>query len=126
MSNIHSQIKRNSISINYGSRVAVNKNYLRLDNKPSINGIELTGNKTSNELSILSNNSDNYSQVSRKSANKADFLLLLNNQGTTKKLAIGEITQHTVQTLSEIPSDLEVGNYVFLLKEESINGSNKE
>lgn len=116
----------NRITLNYGSKVTVNKDYLRLENKPSVNGVYLEGNKTANELSILSNNSDNYSQVNRKSANKADFLLLLNNQGTTKKLALGEITQHTVQTLSEVPSDLEVGNYVFLLKEESLNGSNNE
>ncbi|MBQ7798306.1 MAG: hypothetical protein IJ371_04210 [Clostridia bacterium] len=104
--------------MNLGGKVTTNTNYLRLDNKPSVNGVQLIGNKTARELSVLSNDSDTYDQVSIRSANKADFLLLLNNQKNTKKLQLKEISSRMVQTSSEIPDDLEVGNYVFLLKED--------
>lgn len=107
------------IHIDFDSKVTLNKDYLRLENKPSINGIVLIGNKTAKALSILSCNSDDYSEVNLKSANKADFLLLANNQKDTKKMKLSEISSHTVQTVSEIPTDLEVGNYVFLLKEDN-------
>lgn len=119
------QVKRHGVSLEIGSNVVVNKDYLRLENKPSINGIELNGDKTAIELSILSNNSDTYEEVSRKSANKADFLLLVNNRDNAKKMPLREISQHMVQTLDDIPDDLEIGNYVFLLKEDN-NGTNKE
>lgn len=119
------QVKRHGVSLEIGNNVIVNKDYLRLENKPSINGVELNGNKTAVELSILSNNSDTYEEVSRKSANKADFLLLVNNRENTKKIPLREISQHMVQTLENIPEDLEIGNYVFLLKEDK-NGTNKE
>lgn len=119
------QVKRHGVSLEIGKNVVVNKDYLRLENKPSINGVELNGNKTAVELSILSNNSDTYEEVSRKSANKADFLLLVNNRENTKKMPLREISQHMVQTLENIPEDLEIGNYVFLLKEDK-NGTNKE
>lgn len=119
------QVKRHGVSLEIGNNVVVNKDYLRLENKPSINGIELNGNKTAVELSVLSNNSDTYKEVSRKSANKADFLLLVNNRDNAKKMPLREISQHMVQTLENIPEDLEIGNYVFLLKEDN-NGTNKE
>lgn len=119
------QVKRHGVSLEIGNNVVVNKDYLRLENKPSINGIELNGNKTAVELSVLSNNSDTYEEVSRKSANKADFLLLVNNRDNAKKMPLREISQHMVQTLENIPEDLEIGNYVFLLKEDK-HGTNKE
>lgn len=106
------------IHIEFGDKVNFNRDYVRLENKPSINGIILVGNKTSKDLSVLSNNSDDYGEVNLRSANKADFLLLTNNRKDTAKMKLSEISSHIVQTVSEIPSDLEVGNYVFLLKED--------
>lgn len=114
------------ISIDLTNRVTLNKDYELLINKPSINNVELIGNKTLNELSILSNNSAVYNETTLKSANKADFLLLTNDNKETKKMKLGEISSHLIHTVESIPEDLEVGNYVFLLKEEKNNGTNKK
>jgi len=119
LSELGTQIPNRNITINLSDKVSVNANYLRLDNKPSINGVELTGDKTANDLNLLTNNLDTYSQVDIKSANKADFLLLTNDEGTTQKLKLGEITSHLFSTGNTISSDMEIGSYVFLLKEEN-------
>ena len=123
MGKITSQVIGRNITIDISERVYTNKNYLRLSNKPSINGVELSGNKTSTELNILSNNPNEYENVSMKSANKADFLILTNGNQTPKKMVLREISSHLTYTADEIPEDLEVGNYIFLLKENN-NGSN--
>lgn len=41
-------------------------NYNELDNKPSINGVVLTGNKTSDDLGIETGGTDNYNDLSNK------------------------------------------------------------
>ena len=126
MGEIRTQVSGNKISLNISDKVTIATNYLRLTNKPSINSIELTGNKTAKELNLLSNNSNSYKQTTLKSVSNTDFLLLLNNLGETKKAKINEITSHFIETRDEIDDDLEIGNYIFLLKKESINGSNKK
>ena len=126
MGEIRTQVSGNKISLVISDKVTIATNYLRLTNKPSINNIELTGNKTAKELNLLSNNSDSYKQTALKSVSNTDFLLVLNNLGETKKAKINEITSHFVETRDEIADDLEIGNYIFLLKKESENGSNKK
>ena len=123
---IRTQVSGNKINLVISDKVTTATNYLRLTNKPSINSIELTGNKTAKELNLLSNNSNSYKQTTLKSVSNTDFLLLLNNLGETKKAKINEITSHFIETRDEIDDDLEIGNYIFLLKKESINGSNKK
>ena len=119
MSKIETQISKRNFVIDLSERVYTNKTYLRLTDKPSINGVELVGNKTAEELNLLPNNQSKYEPVHLESADRADFLLVLGQDGTPKKLQLGEITSRTMQTLDEIPADLEVGSYVFLLKEEN-------
>lgn len=126
MGEIRTQVSGNKINLVISDKVTTATNYLRLTNKPSINSIELTGNKTAKELNLLSNNSDSYKQTALKSVSNTDFLLVLNNLGETKKAKINEITSHFVETRDEIADDLEIGNYIFLLKKESENGSNKK
>ena len=124
MSDVNSQVRDKHIIIDMNKSVYINKNYLRLTNKPSINGVELIGDKSSADLNLLTNNQTDYEPVHLNSADRADFLLVLGQSGSPKKLQLGELTSRTMQTLSEIPEDLEVGSYVFLLKEEKQNGTN--
>ena len=112
------QDKRESIDIDIRRNISLNSNYLRLSNKPSVNGVELVGNLTSEELNLLSSNQTEYEEIELKSADRADFLLALGQDGQPKKLKLGELTSRTMQTLDEIPQDLEIGSYVFLRKEE--------
>ena len=119
MSRIDLQHSRDSISIDIRKNISLNSNYLRLSNKPSINGVELVGNLTSEELNLLSNNQTEYEEIELESADRADFLLALGQDGQPKKLRLGELTSRTMQTLDEIPYDLEIGSYVFLKKEEN-------
>ena len=118
MSEIISQIRDNKIILDLNKSVYINTNYLRLSNKPSINGVELSGNLTSNDLNLLSNDKDSYTQIDLESAEKTDFLLVLGQEGTPKKLKLGEITSRAIQTVSILPDNLPVGSYVFLLKED--------
>ena len=119
MNELDTQIPNRNITINLSDKVSVNSNYLRLNNKPSINGVELIGNMQSSDLNLLTNNLDTYSQVDIKSASKDDFLLLTSDEGTTQKMKLGEITSHLFSTQNTISGDMEIGSYVFLLKEEN-------
>jgi len=98
--------------------VYLSNDYLRLNNKPSINSVELTGNKTAEELNLLSNDLQQYTQITLESADKADFFLLLGSDNQPKKMKIGELSSRTMQTVDKIPSNLEIGSYIFLLMEE--------
>ena len=110
--------KRVPVDIDIRRNTSLNSNYLRLSNKPSVNGVELVGNLTAEEMNLLSSNQTEYEEIKLESADRADFLLALGQDGQPKKLKLGELTSRTMQTLDEIPQDLEIGSYVFLRKEE--------
>lgn len=105
------------ISTNLKEAVTISDNYLRLINKPKINSIELSGDKTAIELSLLSSKSDTYSEVSLETVSKGSFLLVLTEHGEANKLKIDEVTVGKMSTAENLPPDLQVGNYIFLLKE---------
>jgi len=123
LSDIRQQDNRATINIDLRKDVSLNTNYLRLTNKPSINGVELTGNKTSEELNLLSNNQSEYEQIELESAGDADFLLVLGNENQPKKMKISELSSRTMQTAETMPENLEIGSYIFLLMEDR-NGTN--
>ena len=123
MSDLRQQDNRATINIDLRKDVSLNTNYLRLTNKPSINGVELTGNKTSEELNLLSNNQSEYEQIELESAGDADFLLVLGNENQPKKMKISELSSRTMQTAETMPENLEIGSYIFLLMEDR-NGTN--
>ena len=118
MSDVISKQIKNNVTIDLDGRVVVNKNYLRLDNKPSINGVCLEGDKSLSELNLLSNKESEYTQVELNTVDKTDCLLVLGRDGVNKKIEINKISSRTMQTAKELPNTLEVGSYVFLLKED--------
>ena len=106
-----------TVSTNLKETVTVSDDYLRLTNKPKINGIEITGDMTAQELSLLSSKADTYNEVSLEAVSKGSFLLVLTEQGETNKLKIDAVTVGKMSTAENLPPDLQVGNYIFLLKE---------
>jgi len=112
------KVKRCKLSIDLRDKVAINLNYQRLNNKPSINGISLVGNKTSKELNLLSSRPIDYSTVNLESANKSDYLVILGNDSINKKLKIKEISSHLIRTVNEVPNNMELGSYIFLSMED--------
>lgn len=102
-----------SVSVMPG--VTVSDNYDRLLNKPKINGIELNGNKTSKELNLLSRQEKNYSEIKAGAEANGSFLLVLSQDGRANKIKLGEATKGKFITAKNIPTDLEPGNYIFLL-----------
>ena len=117
MRELKAQVNNRSITVDVTKAVYINNNYLRLNNKPSINGVQLNGNKNADELNLLSKIPEQYTQISLESADKADFLLVLGKDNQPKKMKIGDISSRTLQTVKVVPSDFEIGSYIFLLME---------
>ena len=108
----------NQVSVRLRQSVSVSDNYNRLLNKPRVNGVELTGNKTWKDLSLLTNDHAAYEELKPGAADSGSFLLLLSPSGETNKMRLGESTRGHIQTVKKLPGNLEPGSYVFLLKEE--------
>ena len=66
--------------------VTVSDNYIRLTNKPKINGIELCGNKTSTQLNLLSNQIGEYSEIDLATAGNDSYMLVFPQAGQPSKL----------------------------------------
>lgn len=104
------------IRVGVNQSVTLSDNYNRLGNKPSINGIELLGDSSSAELNLLSRCSEDYSKLQLETAN-GSFLLALTADGP-RKVSLEEVTKPKIKTVTKLPSDWEVGSYLFLLKGE--------
>ena len=72
--------------------VTVSDNYIRLTNKPKINGIELCGNKTSTQLNLLSNQIGEYSEIDLATAGNDSYMLVFPQAGQPSKVRVGEIS----------------------------------
>nr|DAX76773.1 MAG TPA: hypothetical protein [Caudoviricetes sp.] len=95
--------------------VTVSDNYDRMTNKPKINGIELNGNKTSKELNLLSRQEKNYTEIKAGAEANDSFLVVLSQDGLANKIKLGEVTRGKFITVKKLPTDLEPGDYAFLL-----------
>lgn len=102
------------IGVRLNQDVSVSDDYLRLNNKPSVNGIVLDGDKTWSNLSLLSGKISEYKEISLGAAVSGSFLLVLTADEQTKKVKLSELTEGKVKTADDIPGDLQVGNYVFV------------
>ena len=97
--------------------VTVSDNYNRLVNKPQINGIELSGNMTSKELNLLTNEVQEYETLTLGEAKKDSFVLLFPEDGRPKKITLGEVTSGKFSTATSV-DEVDVGNYLFKKLEE--------
>ena len=71
--------------------VTVSDNYIRLTNKPKINGIELCGNKTSTQLNLLSNQIGEYSEIDLATAGNDSYMLVFPQAGQPSKVRVGNV-----------------------------------
>lgn len=116
----------NHVSVRLRQGVTVSDNYERMRNKPKINGVELAGNKTAVELSLLTDKAETYEELKLGAADRGSFLLLLSPSGETNKMRLGELTRSNIQTVEKLPENLESGSYVFLLMEGKKHGTDNE
>lgn len=98
--------------------VTVSDNYNRQTNKPQINGVELTGNKKSAELSVLSNKASDYPELKLGAANSGSYLVVIPAEGEPSKVPIKDVMRGHFITADELPEDMEIGNYCFLKLED--------
>ncbi len=109
------------INIKPSPGITVSGDYLRLENKPQIGGITLEGDKSLEDLSILSSNSTRYQEISLDSANPNLNILLVAETGETKKIKISNLISGRVVTASSVTEELENGSYTLKLID---NGGN--
>lgn len=117
--------QRQKVKVQLGQSVSVSDDYLRLSNKPSINGVALTGNKTYKDLNILSSKPSEYQDINLGAADTGSFLIIL-SEANHKKVKLCEMTEGRLKTADAMPDDTQVGNYVFLLKGEKTNGADSK
>ncbi|HEY8390096.1 MAG TPA: hypothetical protein VIL26_04005 [Clostridia bacterium] len=110
--------QRDEVSVALDKDITVSDDYPRLTNKPKINGIELNGDKAAKELNLLSSRLGDYVQVDLADVIDGSYLLVLSSADNAEKIALKEITEGRVKTAEVMPTDLQIGNYVFLLKGE--------
>lgn len=110
---------RNCQKIQVGVRpsVTLSDNYNRLQNKPSINGVELSGAKTAAELNLLTRCAEDYRKLCLGATDGGSFLLAL-TAGEPRRVSLAEVIKPKLITVKQPPSDWEVGTYIFLLKGE--------
>ena len=97
--------------------VTLSDNYLRLTNKPKINGIELVGEMTATGLNLMSNNMAEYQEISLGAAvNSGSFFLAITPENEVGKIRLDKLTEGRFSTTDDI-SDVQVGNYIFKERE---------
>ena len=105
------------VKIRVHPHVTVSDNYLRLTNKPKINGIELTGDMSSDNLNILSNNLSGYEEITIGAAvGSGSFFLVITPKNEVKKVELGKLTEGRFSTTTDI-SEVQIGNYIFKERE---------
>ena len=98
--------------------VTVSDNYERLQNKPAVNGVVLSGNKSAAELSLLPDKPQAYPDLKLGAEERAAYVVLLTPDGGKGKVPLGDIMRGHFVTGDEVPKDLDIGNYCFVKKEE--------
>ena len=89
-------------------KVVISQNYERLICKPKINGIELTGDMSSDDLSILSNDLSKYEVLSVLPPD--GYVLITTENGETGKFRLKDAT--TGRITGEDLSSCEVGDFI--------------
>ncbi len=97
--------------------ITVSDNYNRLVNKPQINGIELSGDMTSKELNLLTNDIQEYETLTLGEAKKDSYVLLFPEDGQPNRITLGEVTSGKFSTATSV-DEVDVGNYLFKKLEE--------
>lgn len=93
--------------------------YRGLINLPTVNGVEVSGDLTSKDLSILSSQADNYDELDLSTGNnEGKYFVLVGSDETTAKVPAQTIakTLSILKTTEELDEDMDVGSYRFVEK----------
>lgn len=112
MSDCNKNCQRVTVAVN--PSVSVSDDYNRLLNKPSINDVELTSHSQAAQLNLLTAKAEDYEEMKLGESQDDKFILVLTYGGEAKKVKLSDVK---IKTVASLPQELEVGNYVFLLKE---------
>lgn len=107
----------NIIEINKVVSVLPN-DYSILENKPRIDGIELTKDTTLKELNVLPSDASEYKSISFIEASKKEMsVLTVSEDGSYAKIAVSDIKHATeiIKTVDTLDKTAEIGNYQFVL-----------
>lgn len=106
---------QNKIKAKLSSSISITQNYPDLQNLPQINGVTLVGNKNYNDLSLLSSKESEYPTMNIGDVRDTHYLPVLGE--TNGKVKLSDIGGTKLSTVSEIPADMAIGDYIFLEKE---------
>ena len=95
--------------------ISLTQNYPDLQNLPKINGVTLVGDKSAAALSLLSSKASDYPTMRREAAKDTHYVPILGE--VNGKIRLSDIAGPKLSTVSEIPLDMAVGDYIFLEKE---------
>ena len=93
--------------------------YSQMENLPKINGVTLLGDKSANELGILSIKPKDYETVNlSQAAQRGGFLIIVGKDQEPMKLSVEKITKRGLGffTNDEVDPDVKVGVYQFVQK----------
>ena len=112
---LHVNLKQPSLTMKTEKPLILMGNYPDLQNLPQINGVTLVGDKSAAELSLLSSKASDYPTMRREAAKDTHYVPILGE--TNGKIRLSDIAGPKLSTVSEIPADMAVGDYIFLEKE---------
>lgn len=95
--------------------ITLTANYPDLQNLPQINGVTLVGDKSAAALSLLSSKASDYPTMRREAAKDTHYVPILGE--VNGKIRLSDIAGPKLSTVSEIPADMAIGDYIFLEKE---------
>jgi len=94
--------------------------YLLLEDKPAINGVELTKDSTPKDLCLLSGDADDYMGLTYDEATESEAAILaITNTGEAAKISVSELSDalaSTIKTVEELDENAKDGSYQFLIK----------
>ena len=112
---LHVNLKQPSLTVRTEKPLILMANYPDLQNLPQINGVTLVGDKSAAALSLLSSKASDYPTMRREAAKDTHYVPILGE--VNGKVKLSDIAGPKLSTVSEIPLDMAVGDYIFLEKE---------
>lgn len=102
-------------SVNVHRCVSILPNdYSILENKPAINGVELTKDTTAAELNLLTADSSLYESITLSDAAVEGLsIIAISNDGSMSKIAVEDLleTSRGIITVDELDETVEIGTY---------------
>ena len=112
---LHVNLKQPSLTVKTEKPLILMGNYPDLQNLPQINGVTLVGDRSAAALSLLSSKASDYPTMRREAAKDTHYVPILGE--VNGKIRLSDIAGPKLSTVSEIPADMAVGDYIFLEKE---------